>query len=409
MRRLRDSVLLLSAGNAVGLLAPLIAIPYLARVLRPEGWAPVLVAQAIANWVVLVLDFGFDLSGTRALARVRTTPGGATEVVHRVQSAKFALLPLGAALIVVAFAATPALELAGPLFAWTLVFALMRGLDPFWYFQGLERVGAAVVVQTTTKLAAAFGVFWFVQRPSDGWKVLALQGIFAAVSLLLLTLGMHRNTPARFPTRSAAGAGLREGAPLFAFRASSGFFASANVFVLSIFAAPGVVALFGGAERLVRSGMGLLGPLTQAILPRVSHLGATDPAGARAVVRRSLRYVGAAGFVIGLVTFVGAPWLVRILLGPGYEGAVPLMRVLALLPPLVAVDTVLGLHWAVPLGQERPFVLAVIGGGLVNLGLAVALAPRFGGAGVAWAILAGELLIFALLSRRYARRDRVAS
>ena len=82
------------------------------------------------------------------------------------------------------------------------------------------------------------------------------------------------------------------------------------------------------------------------------------------------------------------------------------MRVLALLPPLVAIDTVLGLHWAVPLGQERPFVAAVIGGGILNIALAIGLAPRFGGAGIAWAILAGELTIFAILARRYAQRER---
>jgi PST family polysaccharide transporter len=407
VRRLRDSVLLRSAGNAVGLLAPLIAIPYLARVLRPEGWAPVLVAQAIAAWVVLVLDFGFELSGTRALARVRTSPDGSAEVVHRVQSAKSALLPLGAALIVVAFAATPALRVGGPLLAWTLGYALIRGLDPCWFFQGIERVGGAVIVQATTKLAAALGVFWCVRAPSDGWKVIALQGIGAAIALVILTLRMHRDVPVRMPSQGAARAGIREGASLFLFRASSGLFASANVFIVSIFAAPAAVAVFGGAERLVRAGIGLLGPVTQAVLPRVSHLHATDPAGARAVVRASLRVVGAAGLGIGLVTFFGAPLLVQFLLGPGYEQAIPLMRVLALLPPLVAIDTVLGLHWAVPLGQERPFVAAVVGGGLLNVGLAIALAPRWAGAGVVWAILVGEFLIVLLLARRYARRARL--
>ncbi len=406
VRRLRDSVLLLSAGNAVGLLAPLIAIPYLARVLRPEGWAPVLVAQAIAAWVVLVLDFGFELSGTRAIARVRGTTADAAAVVHRVQSAKAALLPLGAALIVVAFAATPTLTVAGPLLYWTLGYALIRGLDPFWYFQGVERVGAAVIVQTTTKLAAALGVFWFVRAPNDGWKVLALQGVFAAIALLLLTVRMHREVPARLPTQSAARDGLREGAPLFAFRASAGLFASANVFVLSIFAAPAAVAIFGGAERLVRAGIGLLGPVTQAVLPRVSHVAAADPAGARAIVRVSLRVVGAAGLFLGVVSFAGAPLLVRLLLGPGYELAIPLMRILALLPPLVAINTVLGLHWAVPLGLERPFVAAVIAGGLLNIALAIGVAPYWGGAGVAWTILVGELVIFVLLARRYRGRDR---
>lgn len=410
MRRLRDSVLLLSAGNAIGLLAPLIAVPYLARVLRPEGWAPVLVAQAIALWVVLVLDFGFDLSGTRAVARVRASADDAATVVHRVQSAKFALLPFGAALVIVAFALTPTLEGRTKLLGWTVAFALVRGLDPFWYFQGVERVLGPVIVQTATRLAAALGVFFFVHSPDDAANVLALQAVGAATATLVLGIWMRQRVPFRAPSRRAATEGFREGAPLFTFRAASGLFASSNVFILSLFATPAAVAVFGGAERLVRAGIGLLLPLTQAILPRVSHLGETDPAGARAVVRRSLGVVGVAGLVIGLVTFAFAPLIVQLLLGEGYERAVPLLRLLAILPPLVAIDTVLGLHWAVPLGYERPFVRAVVVGGVINVLLAVVLAPRVGGMGVAAAILAGEAVIFVLLAPRYLvdRRTPVA-
>jgi PST family polysaccharide transporter len=401
--RLRTSVLVLSVAHGVGLLAPLVAVPYLARVLRPEGWAPVLVAQAVALWVVLVLEFGFDLSATRALARTRHDPAGAADVVHRVQSAKFALVPLGAALVAIAFAVAPALAGRPSLLGWTIAFAVARGLDPFWYFQGLERVLGAVVVQATTRIAAALGVFFLVRGPADGAMVLALQAGFAALATLVLGVRMRGEVRFRLPSLGAARKGLTEGAPLFTFRAASGLFASANVFVLSLFAAPAAVAVFGGAERLARSGIGLLQPLTQAILPRVSHLGAADPAGARGVVRLSLRVVGLAGLVIGGVTFVFAPWIVALLLGDGYEAAVPLLRIFALLPPLVAIDTVLGLHWAVPLGHERPFVRAVVAGGLLNLVLAVALAPRAGGAGLVWAILAGEAVIFAVLARRYAR------
>src|SRR5438045_1958410 len=65
-RSLTKNAIALFGGQVVGMVAPLIAVPYLARVLGPEGWAPVIVAQGLANWITLVLEFGFDLSGTRA-------------------------------------------------------------------------------------------------------------------------------------------------------------------------------------------------------------------------------------------------------------------------------------------------------------------------------------------------------
>src|SRR6476661_3599169 len=64
-RSLARNALALFGGQLVGLVGPLLTIPYLARVLGPEAWAPILVAQGLANWLMLVLEFGFDLSGTR--------------------------------------------------------------------------------------------------------------------------------------------------------------------------------------------------------------------------------------------------------------------------------------------------------------------------------------------------------
>src|SRR5262249_7524714 len=91
----------LFAGQAIGLVVPLLVVPYLARVLGPAGWGPVLAAQGLANWLILIFEFGFDLSGTRAVARTRTSADAMAIVVHRVQSAK--LLLVIAALPIVAF------------------------------------------------------------------------------------------------------------------------------------------------------------------------------------------------------------------------------------------------------------------------------------------------------------------
>jgi PST family polysaccharide transporter len=138
----------------------------------------------------------------------------------------------------------------------------------------------------------------------------------------------------------------------------------------------------------------------------VSFLRATDAAAADRLVQRSLLVTGGLGLVIGATAFIAAPLLVEILLGPGYEGAVPLLRILAILPPLVAVDTVLGLHWAVPHGHDRPFLTTMLIAGTLNLALAIALIPRFGAEGVSAAVVLAELggmMALFTLWRRHAK------
>ena len=411
---LRRNTALLLFGNAIALAAPLITVPYLARVLGPVGWAPVLLAQALAAWLVMVMEFGFELSGTRALARARTDSVERASVVHGVTSAKLLLAPAVTVVLVIAFAVTPDLRVSNsglawfgtPLLGWTLLYVLLRGLNPFWFFQGLERVGAAVLVDSGTRLAAAIGVFFVVHEPSDAPAVLALQAIAALAATLVLTLWMARDTAIALPTIAKGIATLRAGLTLFAFRAASGGFAALNLFVVSLLGTPALVAVFGGADRIIRAGIGTLNPLTQAILPRVSFLRATDAAAADRLVQRSLIVTGGLGLLIGATAFIAAPLLVQLLLGPGYEGAVPLLRILAILPPLVAVDTVLGLHWAVPHGHDRPFLATMLIAGTLNLFLAIALIPRFGAEGVSAAVVLAEcggMLALLTLWRRHAK------
>jgi len=403
---LRRNTALLLVGNAVALAAPLITVPYLARVLGPTGWAPVLLAQALAAWLVMVMEFGFDLSGTRALARARADSVERADVVHGVQSAKLLLAPIATIVLVMAFVLTPDLRAADGFIGWTLAYVLLRGLNPFWFFQGLERVGAAVLVDSGARLAAALGVFVFVHGPADASRVLALQAIAALGATLVLTLWMTRDTALALPTIAKGISTLRAGLTLFAFRAASGGFAALNIFVVSLLGTPALVAVFGGAERIIRAGIGTLNPLTQAILPRVSFLRATDAAAADRLVQRSLIVTGGLGLVIGATAFIAAPLLVSLLLGPGYDEAIPLLRILAMLPPLVAVDTVLGLHWAVPHGHDRPFLATMLIAGTLNLVLAIALIPRVGAEGVSAAVVLAECAVMVRLGLLYRRRTR---
>jgi PST family polysaccharide transporter len=103
--------------------------------------------------------------------------------------------------------------------------------------------------------------------------------------------------------------------------------------------------------------------------------------------------MGVGGAVIGGVVFVLAPSLVRILLGSQYGPAVQVLRILALLPPLVALSNVLGIQWMLPLRLDRAFNTIIVASGIINLSLATALAPRYAAHGMAWAVVGAETFV----------------
>jgi len=396
----------LFGSHAIGLVVPLLTVPYLARVLRPEGWAPVLVAQALASWVVLLLDYGFDLSGTRAVAVARARGDDVGEIVWGIQGAKLLLIPFASLLMLVAALTVPALRDDRVLAIWTCVFALARGLNPFWYFQGLERVRSAVTIDTTCKVLGVLGVLFVVHEPAHGWRVLALQACFALLSLLLLTWRLTGEVPPRALSVRTAVATLLGSWTLFAFRASSTLYMQANTVILGLWGSSAAVAAYGGAERVVRAAINLLEPATRVFLPRVSYLGASDPVRAGQLIRRSLVLLTAAATAIGAALALLAPVVVTLLLGTGYEDAVPVLRVLALLVPIIAIGTVLGAFWALPFGRDRVMLSVTASAGMLNLLLVLLLVPRMAARGMSVAVVLAELLVAATLGVMYARWNR---
>jgi PST family polysaccharide transporter len=404
-RTLAANAATLFLGQGIGLIVPLVTIPYLARVLGPSAWGPIIAAQSLGAWLFIVLEFGFELSGTRAIARARSAPHTIPDVVHGVQSAKILLSLASLPLVAIGIVVIPAARANVSLVLWAVAFAVLRGLSPLWFFQGIERVRGAVAVDTASRTAAALCVFLFVHGPLDGWRVLALQAVFAALALAVLTGVLTQHAPPRTPRLGVALETLRSGWTIFASRAWTGLYIQGNADILSAFAGPAVVAFFGGAERIIRAAINLLQPLTQVFLPRVTYLHAVDPPAAQRMIRRALIGVGLFGAFMGACGFLGAPLLVRVILGAGYEPAIPVLRLMSLLPMLISVNGVLSLYWGLPFGHERWLLASIIAAGVTNVALAVVLVPRWGASGMALSAIIAEVVALGIMIAVYLRNQ----
>lgn len=412
VRRLRRSSLVHNAValygvHAAGLVLPLITIPYLARVLTPEGWGVVVFAQSFSGWLALVLEYGFYLSATRLVAQIRDDPFRVGKIVGEVYGAKCILLGVITLLALVAYLLIPEFHRAPSYLFWAWMVAVAQGFNPSWYFQGVERLRRPAAWEVATRVIATAGVFLWVQNPDDGWRVLALQAGAGLVWVVIATGWVYREVPlVRIDLRGVL-AMLRSGASVFAFRGGAGIYTQANPFLLGLVASSQTVAYYGGAERIIRALIGFVQPASQALYPRISNLVVHDRKRAGSLLSVSLLVVGGLGVVMGIGAFVAAPWLVHLLLGPEYKQAIPVLRILALLPPIIAFGTVLGIQWALPLGLDRQFCILVLTAGALNIALALVLTPFFGALGMASSVVLAETLV-AVGLLLLARRERIA-
>jgi PST family polysaccharide transporter len=404
------NALALYAVQFAGYLIPLVTLPYLARVLRPQGFGLLLFAQSFALWTSLAIEYGFNLSATREVARNRADRRVLARTAAGVLGAKAVLVAAMIGIAMVAGVSAPVFREHPAYLWWALPQSLAFGLSPFWYFQGTEKMVRAVGVDFVARACGTGAIFLIVRTPADGWKALAAQAAAGCASTLLQTLWMYREIGFLRPAWHTAVEALRRGWDMFLFRGAYQFYTSANTFILGLFVAPLQVGYFGGAERIERALQGLALPFTQAVYPRMSHLAGQNARSTARIARYTLSFACAIGVGLAVLLAVAAPQIARIILGPGYDASVPVLRVFALVLPINALNTALIMQWMLPHGMERQVGAITLGTFVANVAAAVLLAPRFAQLGMAWAIVIAESLmllgLLAVMLRRYILRAR---
>jgi PST family polysaccharide transporter len=376
-------------------LLPLVTVPYLARVLGPDAWGLVLFAQTVAIWPAMLVEFGFVYSATREVARHAGDPGKLRQIVGEVMACKAGLAMIGAATGIAFWLGIPAFRENPLILVGALWLAIVQGFSPLWYFQGIQRMRLVASIEVACRLLFTLSVFVLIKEPADATRVILYQALSVTLSLGIGLRLMYRTVSFTVCGFAHAAKALREAWHFFFFVAVITLYAKANGFMLGLLIAPAVVSFYGGPERLMRGFLSFTGPINQVLYPRLTHLVEHDLPEARRTVRRGTLWLGALGMLLGLTLTLGAPWLVSLLFGAGYDRAVPVLRVLGFVCPFSALNGVLGIRWMFPLGHERAYNRIVMAGAVLDVALVLALTPWLQELGAALALLITEMFITA--------------
>ena len=402
--RLRDSlrhpvaqnVLAVGTAQVAIIVVPLITLPYLARVLDRGEFGLVVFVQTFSFLVALLVEYGFNLSATRDVARRRDDPGALARTVAAVQGAK-ALL--AAAAVVISLALWPVVPFFRDdpdLLAYGVVLGILQGYLPVWFFLGVERAQLTALAELTTRLAALVLIVLLVRDESDGELVLAVYTAAAAASVGFTTALMYRRVALLRPTRSASREALRRGRTLFAGTGATALYTGANAFLIGLILPAAQVAIFAAAEKVVRAANRVLGLMAQAVYPRASRLvGRGEAARATRLSHIALLMFGGAALAGGAVLAAFADPIVEVVFGSGFDDAVPLMRIMSLVVPLNVIGVVLATQRLLPRGLDRRVTAILVSASVLNAVLVALAAETSGLRTTAWAVVGVELFVVA--------------
>jgi PST family polysaccharide transporter len=374
-------------------LLPLVSIPYLTRVLKPAGWGTVAFVTSLGDFIVLTIEFGFNLSATREIAQHRDSREQCGRIASGVFGSQILIAMVAVAGVCIGRPFLPVLRDHPSLFWAGLLYGVSQGLNPIWFFQGLENIRLAAAVEVIGKSIALLGLFIFVRNPGDEWRVLALQAVPAFLSTIVGFWLAGRRVVLCWPTAVHISQTLKSSFPMFLFRSGESLYGVGNAFVLGLFAPPASVGYYSLAERIGRAMFGLLDPVRESIYPRLSHLAIRSQERAAQLAKLGALLTISGGVLLGIGIYCFAPLLIRLAGSRAFTPAVTVLRIFAALPVLLAITHSIGIQWLLSLGRDNLVNRIIMSAGVFNLVLAVFLAPRYRHFGMAWAVVCAETFV----------------
>lgn len=389
------NMLALSVLQVANMVLPLATLPYLFHVLGPDHFGAYVFAQAMVTYLVLLADYGFNWSATGEIARVQNDRDAVSRIFWTTQVAKTLVACVGLALLVLGVFLVPKMIELRPIMFATFPLVIGTVLFPQWLFQGLERMSFVTVSTLSARLLVIPATYLLVHSPEDTWRaaLIASMSTIVAGLISLALIARMRLIAFWLPGVSDVIGAFREGWHVFMATAAISLYTTTNSVLLGFLAGNVTLGYFGAADKIRNVAQSLIAPLSNALYPRVNALFAEDIAKAYALVRKALYAMSIIMFTVSVMLWVLAPWIVRIGMGPQYAPVVDVLRWMAFVPWMVALNNVLGLQMMLPLGMKKKFSEILLGSGVFNVALLVPLSIRFGAQGAAASILATEALV----------------
>jgi O-antigen/teichoic acid export membrane protein len=400
MRRFAVNVASLFSVQIANFLLPLLTVPYVVRIIGPDKLGLLNFSQAYVTYFSLLINYGFDMAAVRSIAANRAEKEATNRIFSQVMAGKALLWVLSTIIFAIVTFSNP--EFRGHLFLHVCTYLVCIGtvLSPFWLYQAMEDLGRVAIFNLAVKLILSLSVLLLIHKAEDYFfQNLTISVSQIVVSVVALYVAMRRfGIKFTWPTGPELRNRFREDRTLFFSNVAINLYASSNTFILGLLSLPYFVGIYAAGTRLEGMAESFVGlALNQAFFPIVAQaFGQGREQGLR-MVRQVFFPLAALLVLVAAGLWLAGPLLLSILYGAKFQEAGTILRIVAVLPLVIGLSNLFGLHTMLNLRMDRAFFWITVGGSVIGLGLNWLLVRPFAHVGAAYALVITEIYITAAM------------
>jgi len=406
-KRLISNFFSLSILQILSYLIPLITLPYLVRVLGVGNFGLISFATATISYFQIIVDYGFNYTATREISIHRDNKEKIIEIFSSVLTIKFFLLLFSSLVVSVLILTITRFNKDWVVYFATFGMVIGQMLFSIWFFQGIESMKYITYLNVIAKTFFTLAIFIFIKKPDDYYLVPVFNslGIIVVGIWSLFIIRRKFGIFFRIQPFDRILFYFKDGWFIFVSNLSVSLYTLTTTVLLGLFTNNTIVGYYAVADKLISAFKAMISPISQALFPYISRIAIYSKEKAFKILRQLFFSIGSFMLMVALFLFIFANTIILKLFGNNALESVIILRILAVIPFIVALDTIFGSLNMLVFKRNKMYSNIIISAGLLNLLLAIILIPIYKHIGAAVSVLIVELYILFRLIRYTQKSD----
>lgn len=380
---------------------PLLVLPYLMETLGPEKYGYIGFSVAAIQYMMLIVDFGFNQSATKRIALAKDNQEELNKIFSATVYAKLFLLTICFA-IVVALSFVPQFKVySSTLYVMFLTVVGQAFLFVF-LFQGLGQIKWISIINAIAKISILPFTFLIVKHEDDYLLAALIQSMVSVVAAVISLIMVYKKHWVKLlPINTALIKNeIKESFPLFISTAATSMYTALFAIILGYISNPYEVGIYTSSDRLIRAlCYMLIVPVLQVFYPYISRLAVTNKEDAIQLFNKLLIFSFASMSIFSILTFFGGPYAISFLREDFKDSGI-ILQIMSILPVAIGIGGVAGQFGLLAIGGQKEkiifrniYVIAAV----VALISVTILSIYLGAEGAAIAIVIVESMVCVLM------------
>lgn len=384
----------------VNYIFPLITVPYISRIIGPDGYGIVNYATAFIGYFTLLIAYGFDLTATRKISKYNNDKTVINQIVSEVLFSRIVLFFISLILFCISLVLFKPIQ-KDILVAIILFFGCIGAiLSPQYIYQGFQELTIFAKLNFVRGILNTILVFVLIKKSSDYVFLPILSSFFLIfINLFLLLFSLKKfNIKINLISLEKILKLIKEERMIFFSTVIISLYTSTNTVVLGFFSKTNEVGYYTASQNFLAIVNSVLTtPLAMALYPYIGKAFSISKENGINVVNKVTPIVFYLNFLASLALLFCAPLCIKLIYGHQFDDSIKALQILSFIPLIISMSNVFGIQVMLNMGMDKLFFRTTLFASIVGLVLNVFMSKYYGFIGTAWNCVIVECFVTVLM------------